>query len=1082
MSETSQNSTPKPRRTLRLLVGGAAVLVILLIGAYFVVSSGAFFKAVVLPKVSRSLGAEVTATEASIRPLSQVVLSGLKVQVPGREPVLTAPQVRLRYNLREILRGHIQVDELTIQGPSLQVLYEPDGTSNADPFLRPTTAPPGPAPAAPPQPVAQPQPAAPAQPAAPLQVDLKQLALRDATLRLVTRTKEGGRDTKELTRLQLTVENVKNGQSGKLSLASDLTWETVPPPGTNASLQAKLAGAFDFTLAPDLQPQAAKGNTRLTVAQASGGLAQAAGLVASLDCELTPSEVKTLTLQFLKGQTNLGLIQISGPFDLAKQEGRLQLGVDKVDRNLLNLAAGAGQWDFGQTLLTARTDLHIANAGQTLSLTGQVNLAQFSVTQPGSTTPPMDLDLRYALAVDQPRQTARLAAFNLAGTQNQQRVLEALLTGPMTLAWGKSNVAEAVSDAGLRATVTRLNLADWKALLGDLSGRLDGQLQLDSRRAGQELGFAVEAQLADLALTWASNRITDLWMHLTSRGVLTNLQVAAVPQLALEVKRRAEPALQLAGAGQFDLARTNADLRLTLQAALVHLVTLMPLPGLTPSSGTVTGQTAVAWRPDSQAFNGRLTVKSLNGSYLDYPVKDLDADVDFEVVQAGPKLELRQGQVALPATRRAANRLQLNGRLDTSQPDAVTGSLHLQAETFDLDPIYDMITTNPPVPTVAASAPSQPPPSTSTPGAPPPSAPAPAELTVLPVKDLTLRAAVTRCWLREVEMTNLTATLTFNSNHVSIRPVHLALNGSPAQAAVEVDLSVPEYQYALEFQARNVPVAPLVNSFQPDYKGAVSGTATVALQLQGINFAEAGLQKNLAGQFDLQTTNLNLALDKVRIPGLDVVIGTVRELPELLSKLPGGLGGVVGAALGARPEFVAWTNALAQSPVQAIVAQANAGAGKVQLQRASVQSPAFVADLTGTMTLAPRLTNSTLDMPVQLALHRSLAEKIKLVPAGTPADAQFVALRPFLKVGGALGQTRRELDTKALLTMVAQSAAGIPALKDTPAGDLLRKLTDAAGGLAPPSPTTPTNVPGTNVPATNKPPINPLDLLPRFRK
>lgn len=1074
MSEATPSSTSKPRRWLRLVVWAAAVGVVLLIIGYFVISSGAFFRAVILPKVSNSLGAEVTAAEASVRPLSQVVLGGLKVQVPGRQPVLTAQQVRLRYRLRDILAGRIHIDELTVQGPVVQVLYEPDGTSNADPWLRASPAPAAPRPA--PKPSAPaPTRVPPAQPAPPVQVDLKQLALRDATVRVVTRTKEGGRDAKEFTHLQLTVDNVKNGQSGKLNLASDLTWETVPPPGTNGSLQAKLTGGFDFTLATDLQPQALRGNARLTVAQASGALAEAAGLAASLECELTPTEVKTVALQFLKGQTNLGVVRLSGPLDLAKQEGRLQLAVEKIDRNLLNLAASSIGLDFGQTLLAGRTDLQIAQAGNALSLTGQVSLAQFTLARPGSPTgPAVDFDLRYALAVDRPRQTARLEAFNLTGIQKQQRILEAALTGPMTLAWGKSNLAEAVSPAALRATVTNLNLADWKALLGDVSGRLEAQLQLDSRRAGQELGFALQAQLSDLAATLASNRVTDLGLHLDARGNLTNFEVAAVPELALEVKRRAEPALHLGGAGQFDLAHTNADLRLTLQGALVPLLALMPLPGLTASNGAVSGQTTVALRPDSQALDGRLTVKSLNGSYLDYPVKDFNADVEFDVAQAGPKLELRQGRLTLPATPRAANRLQLAGQLDTRQASAITGALQLQADSLDLTPYYDMITTNPPpAPTAAAGPkPAQPPPS-----APPPPAPAPTETTVLPFKDLTLRAAVSRCWLRELEMTNLTATLTLNSNHLSIRPVQLVLNGTPAQAAVEVDLSVPGYQYAVEFQARDVPVAPLVNSFQPGYKDAVRGTATVQLQLQGINFAESGLQKNLAGQLDLRTTNLNLALEKAHIPVLDTVIGTVRELPELLTKLPGGLGGVVGAALAARPEFVAWTNTLAQSPINALVAQATAGAGKVQLQRASVQSPAFVAELAGTLTLAPRLTNSALDMPVQLALHRSLAEKIKLLPAGTPPDAQFVTLRPFLKVGGTLGQTRREIDTKALLAMVAESAAGLPALKGTPAGDLLRKLTGTGGGPAPASP------PGsTNLPATNQPPRSPLDLLPRFRR
>src|SRR5204863_7772662 len=93
-------ASPAPRRKrrwFRTLVWVFGVLLILLVVAYFVGTSTAFLKGVILPKASASLNAKVTVTDASISPFKQVVLKDLKVETTGTEPLLVAPEVRLRY-------------------------------------------------------------------------------------------------------------------------------------------------------------------------------------------------------------------------------------------------------------------------------------------------------------------------------------------------------------------------------------------------------------------------------------------------------------------------------------------------------------------------------------------------------------------------------------------------------------------------------------------------------------------------------------------------------------------------------------------------------------------------------------------------------------------------------------------------------------------------------------------------------------------------------------------------------------------------------------------------------------------------
>src|SRR4029077_19149150 len=101
------------------------------------------------------------------------------------------------------------------------------------------------------------------------------------------------------------------------------------------------------------------------------------------------------------------------------------------------------------------------------------------------------------------------------------------------------------------------------------------------------------------------------------------------------------------------------------------------------------------------------------------------------------------------------------------------------------------------------------------------------------------------------------------------------------------------------------------------------------------------------------------------------------------------------------------------------------GDGKVQLQSAELRSPAFQALASGQIFLEPILTNSTIEIPVQATLSRSLASQIGLVDAGTPAKAVYVALPDFLKMEGTIGKPRAKIDKLVLVELAAKTGGGI---------------------------------------------------------
>ncbi len=138
MAQTTVNP-PAPRRRgrwLRIVAGILGVFIVLLVAVYFVGTSSAFFKGFILPRVSKSINAQVTVSEASISPFKEVILRNFQVRTTGEEPLVTSPEVRARYSLMDIIGGNIHIDEATLSSPTVVLIENPDGSSNLDPILK----------------------------------------------------------------------------------------------------------------------------------------------------------------------------------------------------------------------------------------------------------------------------------------------------------------------------------------------------------------------------------------------------------------------------------------------------------------------------------------------------------------------------------------------------------------------------------------------------------------------------------------------------------------------------------------------------------------------------------------------------------------------------------------------------------------------------------------------------------------------------------------------------------------------------------------------------------------------------------
>ena len=666
MSTASTPASPAPARKSSLatkLAIVAASFLVLVVVAYFAATSAWFLKSFVLPRAGEALNATVTVEDASISPFSAVTLTRLSVAAKGAEPFLTAAEVRLRYSLMDIIGGRLNIGEVAVISPVVQVTYAADGTSNLDPILKKLQA----------APATKPAPAT--TPSKTPQLDLRKVLLQDATVRHTQVLKTGGRQLTEITGLTLTLDDLANGRAGKLALKAAIKFDQGLGGPTNGVLAATLSGNLDLSLDASLAPAGVKGAFELQTPQAAGAFKDIAGLSVILDADASPRDIKSLRVRLAQAGKSLGFLQVAGPFDAAKKEARLSVELAGIDRQALNIAGAFFGGDFNTTTLSSTNQIEITQGGKRIGVGGAIAVRQFSLTRQGKTTPVLDLGTSYSVAVDQDGKTALLQSLVLSATQSGRETVRGALGKPMTIAWG--NPAAAVDESVFELTVNRLNLADWQAFAADLapSGQLDARLNLVSRQAGHNLGIDLTARLDEFAARTPGVVVTNTGAELKLVASVQHFRSVVLSNLTATLAHRRAPLAEFAATGIVDAETQAATLDTSAALFLPAAAGFLANPDVKISQGAVKmrarfSQTNTVAAPKAPLFDraiaGTLQLEPLTATVKTTSLDRFETAAQFDVALHGMAAKIQRLSATLRQAGQPGGSFDVTGICDTA--------------------------------------------------------------------------------------------------------------------------------------------------------------------------------------------------------------------------------------------------------------------------------------------------------------------------------------------------------------------------------------------------------------------------------
>jgi len=886
----------------------AGSLVVLLMVLALVVTSGAFLKAVVLPRVGAALNSDLSAAEVRWRIGSELTLREVRLTPKDSDPLFSADSVKVRYRLPDLLKGRIAAQEITVENPVVSVVPNEDGTSN---LSRLGSGKPAPAASKSDKPAA---------------LDIRNVAIRNGVVRW-RGSKEAGAPSAELSGLEVQLDVLAPDTAGRVTLASRIA---LAAGGTN-TLSAQASGTFGFRLSDALMLRELNGTAQAASTAASGLWKDYGQLSAHLTADSTRSEIRELRLALTNSGRPAGEIHVSGPLDPEKQEARISYRVTGIGPAALGIAGAMMGLDLGATRVEAEGRVDVLRRGGELSWQGRFSADPLSVRHGERVTPDLGMLAEIRLRADLENRSALLEKADLKVQQSGAPVVTGALDRPMNITWGTN--ARGTRESSYVFKVSQWSLAPWRSWFGPdfPSGLARLDATLGAEREGRLLKFQITGGVDQIRRATESASDAGLDFRLDAAGRLEEFNQFHTEHWRASLNRGAEALVTSTGLAQYNVSRGDASIQWSADANLPALSRVYPTDdvSLTSGSGALTARLTI--RNAQTNLSVQAVVSRVSGTLHGTALRDSEARLDLTAGIQNARVEIPRLTLALPRTPKAANELLINGSLQWGTNQQISGKFSATSPALDLTPVAGFFSARS---EAGAGAQTTPPASDGAAGEP----------VKLPVGRIEWDSKLDALHLREIAISNWITRAEVTADRIKVAPFQLTLNGAAVAAEADLQVGVPGHVYDVKASAAGVPLSPLASAVLPADLADLTGTLDATVDLKGLSPLGSALRKNLAGTAAVSATNLNYRITALKSPLMRLLVGTLATSLRLPS--------------------------ISESPLRTMEARMTAGQGLATVESASVSSDAFMAATRGEIRLADRLEGSAIQFPVTVSLPK----------------------------------------------------------------------------------------------------------------
>lgn len=662
---------PLTRRSRKSKLKFLGIVGCALIVAYFVLTSGVFLKAVVLPIAAGKLNADLSVSDISLSPFSKVELRQLVLKPRGAEPLVSIGHARIRYGLFAILSGEIRLDEVLVEGPEFDLVTHPDGTSNLSRWLAGL-------PKAPDKPegVVTPVP----------RLRISNVQVTGGRVRVTRNAVKGDADAMEISGLQVALSRLENGAGGKLVVSA----EGSESRGATNQLRFKASGSLDLALDASLMPAAAMGSIAASVSTATGSFAELADAALSLDVDVKSPEIRQVRLSVRRKNDELARLMLSGPYDASRQEARIGYELASVDRKVLGLVGAIAGIDFGASNFGATGRVDVSPGASKLTISTKVAARSVSLRMPavkGSglpdrVTPTIEADIDFQSTVNLADSTALVDRANISVRQNGIRVIEGAMDRPMNLSWGGGR--QGFREATYTVSVGGLELDPWKSFQGpnSISGTVEANLSLTAKNDGQQLALQGTLGMNRAKISGNAPGLDRLSVQGKLSGSLDRFRVADIDSLVFDVRRDGDPLVRLSASGRFDSETAHIAAQLNTELELPLLLAIAPIQGMQLKSGSLKATAQYRVQPDSKLLTAEIGVLGVTGNLNSVSLTDYQARWDGTIELGTDVIRIKRSAVSLQSGFKPGGSVEMDGEIQARLPWAHAGEFSLQRGKF----------------------------------------------------------------------------------------------------------------------------------------------------------------------------------------------------------------------------------------------------------------------------------------------------------------------------------------------------------------------------------------------------------------